>query len=81
MRAGDEVLSRSEETGQLECKPIVRTFEHDADDVARLEVVGSDGRNEHTLEVTLGHRFWVEGRGWTPYLSADRHPRRRVVIA
>jgi RHS repeat-associated protein len=65
LREGDLVLSRNEDTGQVECKPVVRTFEHVADDVARLEASDADGR-EQTFEVTLGHRFWVDGKGWTP---------------
>jgi RHS repeat-associated protein len=62
LREGDLVLSRNPDSGEVECKLVVRTFEHLADDVAKLELSAEDGREE-TLEVTLGHPFWVEGAG------------------
>jgi RHS repeat-associated protein len=65
LREGDDVLSRNDETGENECRKVLRTFAHEADDVARLTLAAADG-GERSFEVTLGHPFWVDGRGWTP---------------
>jgi len=64
LKEGDQVLSRNDETGETECKAVVRTYVHDADDVARLSMSADGGRVE-SLDVTLGHPFWVAGKGWT----------------
>ena len=61
----DAVLSRNPDTGELECRKVSQTFVHDADDVVRLSVADENGGTQE-FRVTLGHPFWVEGRGWTP---------------
>lgn len=64
LRVGDEVLSRNDSTGAVECAPVTQVFERIADDVAEISF-SSEGEFQDTVLVTLDHPFWVEGRGWT----------------
>jgi hypothetical protein len=64
LQVGDQVLSRNDETGVMECRPIVRTFKRTAHDLAAVTVADAHG-NDETLHATLDHRFWLDGRGWT----------------
>ena len=65
LREGDRVLSKNDDTGAIECRPLVQTFAHVADDAATLELRAEDG-DTIVLHTTLGHPFWVDGFGWKP---------------
>jgi len=64
IREGDEVLSRDPSTGQLDWRPVVRTFVTPGALVLEVTLVAEDGSRE-LLGVTREHPFWVEGQGWT----------------
>jgi hypothetical protein len=55
---GDLVLSQNPATGELDYRPVLRTTLGDPTEVKTL-VAGKD-----RITATLGHRFWVGGRGW-----------------
>jgi filamentous hemagglutinin len=61
LREGDQVASMADD-GSIECRAITKTFERIAEDRATV-VVDSD-KGTDALHTTLGHRFWVENRGW-----------------
>jgi RHS repeat-associated protein len=61
--AGDLVLARSDETGEVAWRAVEETFVRKADALEEVALVGGDGRTE-TLTTTPEHPFWVEGRGW-----------------
>ncbi len=63
LEPGEEVLSRDPDSEVISCQPIVRTFRRQADDLGRVTYTDAGGKQE-TILATLGHRFWVEGRGW-----------------
>jgi hypothetical protein len=56
--SGDLVLSQNPATGELDYRPVLRTTLGDPTEVKTL-MVGKD-----RITATLGHRFWVGGRGW-----------------
>ncbi|MCX4971328.1 polymorphic toxin-type HINT domain-containing protein [Streptomyces sp. NBC_00620] len=60
MREGDRLLASDPETGELRPQPVTDTFRHDTERLVDITVAG-DGR----LTSTVGHRFYVTGRGWT----------------
>jgi hypothetical protein len=55
---GDLVLAQNLSTGELAFRPVVRTTVGQPVPVLRLALAGE------TITATLGHRFWVDGRGW-----------------
>jgi len=58
LRAGDLVLSRDVESGELAYKPVIRTTIRPAGKLLRIEA----GRE--TFQTSGGHLFWVSGDGW-----------------
>lgn len=60
VREGDRLLASDPETGELRPQPVTDTFRHDTERLVDITVAG-DGR----LTSTVGHRFYVTGRGWT----------------
>ncbi|QDU29888.1 hypothetical protein ETAA8_50040 [Anatilimnocola aggregata] len=58
MRAGDLVLSRDVESGELTYKPVIRTTVRPEGQLVRIEV------GNETFETSGGHLFWVSGEGW-----------------
>jgi hypothetical protein len=56
--AGDMVLAKNIETGELTYKPVLRTTLRPPSNMLRIKS-GSD-----TFECTEGHLFWVSGEGW-----------------
>ncbi|WP_425614687.1 polymorphic toxin-type HINT domain-containing protein [Anatilimnocola sp. NA78] len=58
LRAGDLVLSRDVESGELAYKPVLRTTIRPTGKLLRIEA-GSE-----TYETSGGHLFWVSGDGW-----------------
>ncbi len=59
IRVGDQVLSQSIVSGQLRLKPVLRTTIRPA--AATKEFALSSGE---TIRSTLGHPWWVVGKGW-----------------
>jgi hypothetical protein len=60
---GVMVLSRSETTGEIGYRRVVRTFEHFDREVLDLRYVNEDGSHD-CLYTTPEHPFWVVGKGW-----------------
>ncbi|WXB19179.1 AHH domain-containing protein [Pendulispora albinea] len=58
------MLSWNEKTDVIECRPVNRTFVNTSNELADLDVSTPDGISE-TVHTTLGHPFWIEGKGWT----------------
>ena len=57
--AGDEILSKNTESGQLDYKLVLATTKRPPSSMVRTQL--TDG----TIESTNGHLFWVEEQGWT----------------
>lgn len=58
VRIGDLVLSRSQDTGELAYKPVVKTSIRPRSQLIKLSIDGE------TIETSGGHLFWVSGEGW-----------------
>lgn len=58
MRAGDLVLARDVDSGELAYKPVLRTTIRPAGLLIRVEA------GNETFETSGGHLFWVSGEGW-----------------
>lgn len=63
LRVGDQVWSRSEDTGEEAYRPVVNTFVTPDQALLAVSLRDPAGRVE-TLEVTAPHPFQVEGSGW-----------------
>ncbi|MGW0580044.1 polymorphic toxin-type HINT domain-containing protein, partial [Streptomyces sp. NPDC002920] len=61
VREGDLLLAADPDTGELRPRPVTDTFRHQTQRLVDITVAG-DG----LLSSTVGHRFFVTGRGWTP---------------
>lgn len=61
--AGDMVMSRDEQSGEMVPRRVLRTFRNVSDHLRVLQIQGADGTTQE-LHTTDGHPFWVEGRGW-----------------
>ncbi|MFD7438101.1 ricin-type beta-trefoil lectin domain protein [Streptomyces sp. NPDC059861] len=59
VRVGDLVLATDPETGRPATQSVTDTFRHDARRLVDITVAGG------LLTSTAGHRFHVDGRGWT----------------
>jgi hypothetical protein len=64
---GDMVLSQDPTTGKLAYRPVLDTTVRPPSATVALSV------NDETIVATLGHRFWINGRGWemAKFLKAD----------
>ncbi|MEV6039668.1 polymorphic toxin-type HINT domain-containing protein [Nonomuraea sp. NPDC052116] len=60
IRVGDRVWSADPTTGRRTLRKVARLFHRSVDSLVRITTAGG------TLSATDGHRFWVQGRGWTP---------------
>lgn len=58
IQIGDLVLSQHPETGELACKPVLRTTTREARPVVRIALA------EETISASGGHLFWLAGEGW-----------------
>lgn len=56
--AGDMVLSRDIESGELAYKPVLRTTVRPAGPIIRVQA------GDEVIESSGGHPFWVSGDGW-----------------
>ncbi len=59
VRVGDVLLAGDPETGRSAAQPVTDTFRHPTERL--VDITLADG----ALTSTAGHRFWVDGRGWT----------------
>ena len=64
IEVGDYVLAENPDTGEIDYKPVLETYEHDTYDVVYLTIDGEE------FTTTEGHPFYVEGRGFE---KAGRH--------
>jgi len=66
IQVGDRVWARDVGTGAVDLREVVQRFVTPRQPVIELNLRSSlfGSAPEHLL-VTPGHRFWVEGRGWT----------------
>lgn len=55
---GEMVLSQDPSTGELAFRPVVETTIRPPSKMMRIEAGGSE------IDATLGHRLWVNGKGW-----------------
>jgi hypothetical protein len=55
---GDMVLCQNPQTGELAYRPVIETTLRPPSPTVNLTV------NDETITATLGHRFWINGRGW-----------------
>ncbi len=67
IRAGDVVLSKNIETGELTYKPVLRRTERKKQDLKTVVLGGGE-----TIVCTAGHPFWRSGHGWT--MAKDLEP-------
>ena len=63
LQVGDYVLARAEFGSAIEFKRIYETTQRTVDH--RLKVNIQSGDETYSLETTVNHPFWVEGKGWT----------------
>ncbi|TWF85773.1 ricin-type beta-trefoil lectin domain protein [Streptomyces capillispiralis] len=59
VRVGDLLLAGDPLTGRSDVQPVTDTFRHPT--TRLIDIALTDG----ALTSTAGHRFWVEGKGWT----------------
>lgn len=59
IQAGDRVLSKNVETGELAYKPVLRPTVGPELELKQFEL------DDETIICTEGHPFWISGRGWT----------------
>ncbi|WP_344557952.1 RNase A-like domain-containing protein, partial [Streptomyces atrovirens] len=59
VRVGDLLLAGDPLTGRSAVQPVTDTFRHPT--TRLIDIALADG----ALTSTAGHRFWVEGKGWT----------------
>ncbi|MFC4015364.1 polymorphic toxin type 27 domain-containing protein [Nonomuraea purpurea] len=59
IKAGDRVWAADPETGARTLRGVTRLFHRTVDSLVRITTAGG------TLSATEGHRFWVQGKGWT----------------
>lgn len=60
---GDMVLSENPETGEIEYKTVLTTFENETDEITHITIRSGSGLQE-IIDATPQHPFYVEGRGW-----------------
>ncbi len=75
IRPGDRVLAQDVETGELAYKPVLHTTVRPERKLSRLQV------GDETFTVTLGHRFWTPGRGWTKTVDLESQMRLRTATS
>jgi Flp pilus assembly pilin Flp len=69
---GDRVWARDAESGRVALRPVTTKFVTPGMPTIDLELFA--GSHSELVTVTPGHRFWVEGRGWTPAEDLEASP-------
>lgn len=59
IEVGDKVLAKSDETGEVEYKEVVKLFQKQADEIYYVTI------GDEVIETTGLHPFWLDGKGWT----------------
>ncbi|GKU75957.1 polymorphic toxin-type HINT domain-containing protein [Paenibacillus sp. L3-i20] len=59
IEVGDKVLSKNEETGEVEYKEVVKLFQKQADEIYYVRI------GDEVIETTGLHPFWLDEKGWT----------------
>ena len=70
IRPGDKVLSQDLKTGELSYRLVLQTSIRPPSDTMQITVGGEQ------ITATVGHPFWVVGRGWT--MAKDLNPGDRL---
>jgi hypothetical protein len=70
IRPGDRVLSQDSETGELSYRVVTEKTVRPPSETMQIEVAGE------LITATLGHPFWVVGKGWT--MAKDLNPGDRL---
>jgi RHS repeat-associated protein len=65
VKVGDLVWARNEDTGQVELRPVARTFVTPDSEVLEVTLESDDGMRE-PIRSTLEHPYWVDGKRWVP---------------
>src|SRR5581483_8884396 len=65
IRAGDLVIAALAARGERHPKRVARVFHNATDEVVRVTFGPRGGLGVETVECTPGHRWFVEGLGWT----------------
>lgn len=64
LHAGDLVLSQPERGGEIDYRPIVRTFVREDKEVYLVQFIAEGDSEIVSLVVTSTHPFWVKELGW-----------------
>ncbi|MCY9738048.1 polymorphic toxin-type HINT domain-containing protein, partial [Paenibacillus alvei] len=59
IEVGDKVLSKSDATGEVEYREVVKLFQKQADEVYYVHI------GDEVIETTGLHPFWLDEKGWT----------------
>ncbi|MGG4451216.1 polymorphic toxin-type HINT domain-containing protein [Brevibacillus porteri] len=59
IEVGDKVLAKSDTTGEVEYKEVVKLFQKQADEIYYIRI------GDEVIETTGLHPFWLDGKGWT----------------
>lgn len=78
VQPGALVLSRDEQTGQTDWRPVVQKFVTPDVRIISLTLRDDQGRLD-SYDVTPTHPFWAEGHGWMP--AGELTPGLRVLTA
>lgn len=72
IRIGDNVVSQDIESGKISLKPVIRTTERPTSITCHIVLA-----NNTKIQSTLGHHWWVAGKGWvkTKDLESGMHIR------
>lgn len=60
VQVGDNVVSQDIETGEISLQPVVRASQRPSSITCSIVFV-----NDEKIQSTLGHNWWVTGKGWT----------------
>jgi hypothetical protein len=64
VEAGDWVMARDKETGEVACREVANPYSNPNRSIILVTLESVDGTTE-VIETTDNHPFFVEGRGWT----------------
>lgn len=59
IQVGDMVLSKDDTRGEVAYKEVTATFNHEKEEIYKIQV------DDHVIESTYNHPFWMDEKGWT----------------
>jgi hypothetical protein len=68
IKVGDRVLAQHPETGELAYKPVLHTTVRLNAELVKLELVAAQ-----PVTCSVGHRFWISGKGWVKARDIQPH--------